>query len=149
MEDAAEKYPDLVNRIKTEGHLTGNHGYNHPDGWRTSVRKYIDDVFKCGSFYILPFIQSSFWAFAIKPVQEIKETYKIVFWDIMPYDFDTSFGSKKSLIILEKKIRPGSIIVLHDTNKTNALVFIEEFIIFAKNEGFQFDISFLSESTAH
>ena len=34
---AAEKYPDLIDQIKSEGHLIGNHGYNHLNGWRTST----------------------------------------------------------------------------------------------------------------
>ena len=146
---SAEQHPELVNRIRTQGHLTGNHGYSHPDGWRTSVGNYINDVFKSAPFTSCHLFRPPFGHLRLSQYRKLKRTYKIVFWDLMPYDFDTSFGSKNSLIILEKKIRPGSIIVLHDTNKTNALVFIEEFIIFAKNEGFRFDISFLSESTAN
>ena len=47
---AAEKYPELIGQIKSQGHLIGNHGYNHLDGWRTSTEKYIADVENAAGF---------------------------------------------------------------------------------------------------
>jgi peptidoglycan/xylan/chitin deacetylase (PgdA/CDA1 family) len=41
---AASENPDLVNKIKSEGHLIGNHGYNHLDGLFTSKQKYLNDI---------------------------------------------------------------------------------------------------------
>jgi peptidoglycan/xylan/chitin deacetylase (PgdA/CDA1 family) len=35
---AAEKYPDLIKRMISRGHIIGNHGYSHLDGWRTSLK---------------------------------------------------------------------------------------------------------------
>ena len=37
---AAEKYPDLMDKIMSGGHLIGNHGYNHLNGWITSLDNY-------------------------------------------------------------------------------------------------------------
>jgi hypothetical protein len=64
----------------------------------------------------------------------------------MPYDFDNRFGSKNSLQILKKKVRPGSIIALHDNIQSNAPEFIDEFILFAKKEGYGFNNSVLRDS---
>jgi peptidoglycan/xylan/chitin deacetylase (PgdA/CDA1 family) len=66
--------------------------------------------------------------------------FKLVFWDIMAYDFDKSFGNEKSLSILKRKIRPGSIIVLHDTSSSCANEILDEFILFALGKGYRFDI---------
>jgi len=49
----------------------------------------------------------------------------------MPYDFDKTFGSGKSIRILKNKIRPGSIIVLHDKESSCANEIIGEFVTFA------------------
>jgi peptidoglycan/xylan/chitin deacetylase (PgdA/CDA1 family) len=37
-------------------------------------------------------------------------------------------------------MRPGSIIVLHDTASSSANAILEEFIIFAKKDGYRFEI---------
>ena len=61
-------------------------------------------------------------------------------WDIMPYDFDRKFGAEKSIIILKKMIRPGSVIVLHDTSGSCAIEILPEFLNFAEQEGYRFCI---------
>ncbi|TAL66358.1 MAG: polysaccharide deacetylase family protein [Bacteroidetes bacterium] len=143
---SAEKYPEMVNRIRTKGHLTGNHGYGHLNGWKTSGKNYIDDIIKAAPFTSNSLFRPPFGYLRLSQYRKLKRTFKIVFWDIMPYDFDNTFGRKKTLGILKKKIRSGSIIVLHDTINSSASAFIEEFIIFAKEGGFRFGTSFLSES---
>lgn len=62
-------------------------------------------------------------------------------WDLMPYDFDKKFGSKRSVEILKKKLRPGSVIVLHDSPEGTTLDFIKDFLSFALAEGYRFDLS--------
>jgi peptidoglycan-N-acetylglucosamine deacetylase len=141
---AAEKYPDLVNLIISRGHIIGNHGYSHPDGYRTSTEKYLEDVLKAAGVTSSVFFRPPFGRMGIKQYRRLKKQYRIIFWDIMPYDFAESFGSNRSLLILKKRIRPGSIIVLHDTPNSSAHEFIEEFISFARVEGYRFDNSYLS-----
>ena len=58
----------------------------------------------------------------------------------MAYDFDKSFGGKKSLGLLKDKIRPGSIIVLHDSVTSCVNTILEEFLIFALNEEYRFEL---------
>lgn len=137
---AAEKYPALVERIISAGHVIGNHGYAHLDGWRSSLKSYIDDVIKADDFTSTEWFRPPYGRLRLGQYSRLKEQYKIIFWDIMPYDFDSRLGNKKYLQILKKRIRPGSIIVLHDKHKSSH-EFIEEFILFAENEGFRFDNS--------
>jgi hypothetical protein len=58
----------------------------------------------------------------------------------MAYDFDGAFGKDRSLRILKEKVRPGSIIVLHDTVSSCANTIIEEFISFTGNKGYRFEL---------
>jgi hypothetical protein len=58
----------------------------------------------------------------------------------MAYDFDSSFGSEKSLSVLKRKIRTGSIIVLHDTASSCINEILDEFILFALGNGYRFDM---------
>jgi len=77
---------------------------------------------------------------SLKQNKTLLKSYKLVFLDIMPYDFDTSFGSYNSLRILKNKIRPGSIIVLHDTSQSVANTIVDEFLNFSINSGYSFVI---------
>jgi peptidoglycan/xylan/chitin deacetylase (PgdA/CDA1 family) len=134
---AAEKYPELINQIRIEGHLTGNHGYSHLDGWKTDSRTYLYNVIKAAELTSENIFRPPFGHISFKQKRLLKE-FKIVFWDIMAYDFDSSFGSRRSLEILKRKIRPGSIIVLHDTANSCAKTILEEFIEYSLSEGYRF-----------
>ncbi|MCX6255166.1 MAG: polysaccharide deacetylase family protein [Bacteroidia bacterium] len=138
---AAEKYPGLIKRIISKGHLIGNHGYNHLNGWVTSRESYVADVANAAPYTSSSLFRPPYGHLRFNQYKKLGETYKIVFWDIMPYDFDSRLSSKKSLLILKKKIRPGSVIVLHDNTKNKSTEFIEDFILFTRNEGYRFDNS--------
>jgi peptidoglycan-N-acetylglucosamine deacetylase len=137
---AAEKYPDLITLMISKGHVIGNHGYNHPDGWKTTWKKYAGDVKHAAHFISSFLFRPPYGRIRIKQYRKVSETYKIVLWDLMPYDFDTSFGSANSLRILKNKIRPGSIIVLHDTPDSCAHKLLDEYITFSISSGFRFGL---------
>ncbi len=135
---AAEKQNELMNLIIASGHLIGNHGYAHPDGWKTGSEKYIADVSKASPLTSPILFRPPYGRLGLKQYRIIKQNYKIVFWDIMPYDFDRNFSGEKSLRILKKLIRPGSIIALHDKPGSSALKILPAFIEFAVGSGYKF-----------
>jgi len=136
----AEKYSGLINQIRNEGHAVGNHGYCHLDGWRTNCESYLADIRRASAFTSDKIFRPPFGHLRFSQYRILKKKIKIVFWDLMPYDFDPTLGSKKSLEILKKKLRPGSIIVLHDKATSCANSVLEEFIIFARREGYRFEL---------
>ena len=95
------------------------------------LRKYVEDVSKAADLTNSLFFRPPFGRMKIGQYRKLKEKYRIVLWDIMPYDFDKNFGSERSLQVLKKKIRPGSIIVLHDKASSTANKIISEFINYA------------------
>ena len=138
--NAAVKFPDLMNRITGEGHLIGNHSYSHCDGWRTGTTQYVDDVMKAAEFTSASLFRPPFGRMTLRQYFLLKKRFQIVFWDIMPYDFDNTFGSGKSLEMLKTKIRPGSVIVVHDSPSSCAELILDEFLSFAVEEGYKFEI---------
>ena len=46
-----------------------------------------------------------------------KKGYKIVMWDIISYDYDATVSEEKCLQNVLKNIKPGSVIVFHDSLK--------------------------------
>jgi len=134
----AERHPDLVSLIKSKGHAIGNHGYLHLDGWKTVSRVYLRNFSISADHTSTSLLRPPYGR--IRPFQyrELAEKYKIVFWDLMPYDFDKKMTGANVLDILKKKIRPGSIIVLHDTVCSSVLSFLDEFVDYALANGYGF-----------
>jgi peptidoglycan-N-acetylglucosamine deacetylase len=137
---AAEMNPALLKLLRSEGHLIGNHGYNHLDGWRTDPVTYNSDLIRASCFTSAKIFRPPFGRLSFKQRRKVLESYKIILWDIMAYDFDISFGRDKSLRVLKEKIRPGSIIVLHDKVSSCANSILEEFIVFARDQGYRFEL---------
>jgi peptidoglycan-N-acetylglucosamine deacetylase len=134
----AATYPGLAAAIREEGHITGNHGYDHLDGWRTATVKYAEntamaDDLTSGRIFRPPYGR-------LKPAQysKLAGKYRIFMWDLMPYDFDSGFGPAKSLEVARKLIRNGSIIVLHNNPESFAAEILEGIIIYARENGFEF-----------
>jgi peptidoglycan/xylan/chitin deacetylase (PgdA/CDA1 family) len=138
----AEMNPDLLKSIRAEGHLIGNHGYNHPDGWKTTFDEYISDINKADGIIGEELFRPPYGHITRAQYKELKEKFRIIMWDLMPYDFDSSFGAKNTLSVMKRKMRPGSIIVLHDTPGSKAIEVLPEFISFAGKEGYSFSNEF-------
>lgn len=136
--DAAEEFPELMKMIVSKGHLTGNHGFSHQDGWRIKVKYYLDDVKRASELTSSLIFRPPYGRLTMKQDKTLAKSYRIVFWDLMPYDFDPGFGSIRSLNILKRKIRPGTVIVLHDTPASSVLSFLDDFIDHASGKGYRF-----------
>lgn len=135
---AAEEYPGLIDEIRNHGHLTGNHGYNHLDGWKTRCKDYCMDIDRAAALTSQKIFRPPFGHLRINQYSCLRKKYKIVFWDIMPYDFDPALKPSKSLGLLMKKIRKGSVIVLHDTEESNFRPVLGRFIESTLKAGYRF-----------
>ena len=134
----AEQHQNIVKQVIEEGHLVGNHGFYHINGWFSSCDKYIGNVEQAERFTSSQWFRPPYGRLGLRQYHRLKKRYKIVFWDIMPYDFDKSFSPVDVLNIMKKKLRRGSIIVLHDVSGSPALAILDSFIDFAKKRGYSF-----------
>jgi peptidoglycan/xylan/chitin deacetylase (PgdA/CDA1 family) len=134
----AEKYPELVSMLRLRGHITGNHGYDHLNGWKTANATYLNNVREASDFTSLEYFRPPYGLLKPGQYRELKKNYRIILWDVMPYDFDKKIGGKECLSILKRMIRPGSVIVLHDTAGSSVHGFIDEFIGYAADSGYSF-----------
>ncbi len=119
--------PDLYNRILDEGHTTGNHTYNHLNGWKTADSDYLKDVAEAAryidsSLFRPPYGRiRSFQAKNI--VLAVKDTAaKIIMWDVLSGDFDSGITTDECLRNVVLNAKNGSIIVFHDSAKAFPLL---------------------------
>jgi peptidoglycan/xylan/chitin deacetylase (PgdA/CDA1 family) len=138
----ALQFPGLISLLTSHGHLLGNHGFEHPDGWKMPVEDYLEDVRKASETIDSSFFRPPYGRMRLSQFRELKKKYTIFLWDIMAYDFDRDFGSERSLKVLKRRIRPGSVIVLHDTPSSSSAEFLDEFICYSLGEGYSFALPY-------
>lgn len=136
----AQKYPGLMSEIRSGGHLAGNHGYEHLDGWKTRTLVYVRNIKKASEFTSGSLMRPPYGHIRLRQYRELCTGYTVVFWDLMPYDFDKRISPAKVLEVMKRKARPGSVIVLHDSSASSAAVILEEFIKYSIDAGFSFSL---------
>lgn len=147
--DNIKKHPSIYNRILSEGHETGNHTFNHLNGWKTNTADYIANFNLCQSEELKLKTFNSFLFRPpygkIKPSQSkiIRQLgYKIIMWDVLSYDFDANVSPEECLENVISNTAQGSIIVFHDSLKAanNIKYALPKAIHFLKRKGFVFDV---------
>ena len=114
----AEKHNDLMEMIISHGHIVGNHGHSHLNGWKTSLEEYVCDINRSKLKLQTNLFRPPYGKLTWKQYQKIKATNKIVLWDNMPGDFDTSLSLSQVTSNFKKNLKSGTIIVLHDNPKS-------------------------------
>ena len=121
-----KNHPKLFSKIVSEGHSIGNHTQNHLKGWITNSKNYIDNVLECKNT-ITQFNDSKNTQHLFRPPygkikksqakELLKKGYKIIMWDVLSADFDTTISNQKCLQNVLKNTTKGSVIVFHDSVK--------------------------------
>jgi peptidoglycan/xylan/chitin deacetylase (PgdA/CDA1 family) len=51
-------------------------------------------------------------------IHVLKKDYTLVMWDILTRDYEKNLDAEKALKTIFRKIRPGSLVVFHDSEKS-------------------------------
>lgn len=135
----AEHEPDLLERIKAEGHYVANHGYDHLDGWKVDEETFIENVEKgaeiSGSDLFRP-PYGRIWP----GLMQLLSGHKLIMWDVLSGDFDPNRSPQETVQAVLKNVGPGSIIVMHDSEKAKANVLgsLQEIIEGVRLKGLEF-----------
>lgn len=118
----AEQYPDILKREIEEGHVIGNHSYNHSaflmllsrNRLMTNINKADEAIFEVTDlrprFFRPPYGSES--PFMRRYLEQ--SGYNIVLWTAATTDYSSEEDSKTITNNILNKIRPGAIIDLHD-----------------------------------
>jgi peptidoglycan-N-acetylglucosamine deacetylase len=133
-----KKHPDLFQRIIVEGHSVGNHTFNHLNGWSTNTEDYVENVLNTEAemnkvhearnrkHEDIPKFKSEISNLFRPPYGKLTSTqsqilqqkgFKIVMWDVLSGDFDASISEESCFSNVSESIKPGSIVVFHDSSK--------------------------------
>ncbi len=118
--EQAQAEPELVLRMKAEGHQVGNHTWSHVrlEGAASDVVK--EEVERTNTFLTNLLGEGDYWLRPpyglITPGSEI--TVPMVKWSVDPRDWESRNTAKVVQAVL-KDVQPNSIILLHDIYPTS------------------------------
>lgn len=125
--------PDLIMRMKEEGHIVGNHTYHHKDMSQIStIDTFQEELQSVETLYkemtgeeMTKFYRPPQGKYSESNLQMAKDMgYKTFFWSLAYVDWDTDNQPTKEQAYdkLLTRIHPGAIVLLHSTSSTNASI---------------------------
>jgi peptidoglycan/xylan/chitin deacetylase (PgdA/CDA1 family) len=128
------KHYSIFERIKNDGHVIGNHTFNHLKGWETADDTYLANFLKCQSLTQTNLFRPPFGRIKKSQINKLKaESLKlkasnvklttancklqIVMWDVLSGDFDINLSPEKCYQNVIRNTKNGAIIVFHDSLK--------------------------------
>lgn len=136
----AEIYPDIVKRMKEEGHIIGNHSYSHVqlDAMKeveackeiTKANQVIEEITGETPNYVRPPFGA--WSHNLDCITNMI----VVLWDVDPLDWQCQ---NKDLVIkrVVSEVKEGDIILLHDSYQSTVDATFE-IIDTLEKEGYEF-----------
>lgn len=111
------KNPEVYANVKEAGHSIGNHTYNHTNGFKTSVELYLEDVAEAEKFIETKLFRPPHGRIKLKALRNLRLRFKIIMWDVLSGDYSALFTGDQVAANVINNVRPGSIIVFHDSLK--------------------------------
>lgn len=116
--DNAVKYPDLLQRIKNEGHTIANHTYSHLHAFDVSAKEYAADVDKANNILHTNIFRPPHGSLSFGAWLRIHKGNHIYFWSLNSGDSDMErYNYKHSLETLKTKTTAGDIVLFHFCHK--------------------------------
>lgn len=109
------KYPSIYTEILQQGHKTGNHTYNHLQGFKTSTVDYIQNIDKAARYIDTDLFRPPHGLMSRAQYLRLKEKYTLVMWDLFSGDTKSGNSAGKVYHDVFNHVRPGSVITFHDS----------------------------------
>ncbi|MES2430685.1 MAG: polysaccharide deacetylase family protein [Bacteroidota bacterium] len=118
--DNVTQFPEIYNSVLQAGHSIGNHTFNHLNGGKTKTVDYINNISKAGEVINSKLFRPPYGRITAAQIRALKKKlpiYKIIMWNVLSGDFDTTISVEKCWRNVEENLSDGSIVVFHDSEK--------------------------------
>ena len=135
------KYKDIFELIKKDGHAVGSHTYNHERGWKTKTKDYVNSVEQAIALIQSPLFRPPHGRIKFSQIRNLKKDFKIVAWTVISYDWDKSLTPDDCYNNVIKNADDGSIIVFHDSEKAvnNMIPALTKVLEYYTDKGYTFE----------
>ena len=130
--------PTQYAEILSRGHKTGNHTWNHMNGWEYSDFAYFKNILQCQALVDSKLFRPPYGKIKRSQVSSLKTRYSLVMWDVLSADWSGDVSPEKCLNNVIKNTRGGSIVVYHDSLKAekNMLYALPKSLEYLRKKGF-------------
>ena len=147
LENLIRRNPELVERMKNEGHLICNHTARHKDMTKLTEQEIETELHALETLYketfgcdLAPFYRPPEGKFDRKSLCVAKKLgYHTAFWSLAYADWDNDKqpDPEKAKKLLCDHLHNGAVILLHPTSKTNADI-LDALLTEWENQGYRF-----------
>ncbi len=132
--------PGLYQRILSEGHATGNHTFTHPNGWKSDINYYVENIEQAAIHIHSDLFRPPYGRIKKKQADLVLQKYQVVMWDVLSFDYLTSVSPQQCYSNVIKYTRNGSIVVFHDSVKAfrNVEKVLPRYLKFLIDQGYKF-----------
>jgi len=114
-----DKHRDIYSQILSAGHSVGNHSYSHLKGFRSSIKRYMEDIRLASNMIDSKLFRPPYGRIFPGQVRAVLQQYDIIMWDVLSIDYNPGLTGDRVLQNVTKNVKPGSIIVFHDSDKAS------------------------------
>ncbi len=114
----AFRHPELLERVKAEGHAIGNHTYNHMGGAKHSINTYMENIRRADAILHTHLFRPPHGWMRISQYAWLSRKYKVVMWDLVTRDYSRLLTADDVVNNIKRYARNGSIITFHDSLKS-------------------------------
>jgi len=122
--DNIARHPQIFKGIISGGHTVGNHTVNHVNGWTMATHQYLANIKafdslarEAGCAEAVRLFRPPYGRITRGQIRAL-HAYRIVMWDVLAKDYDRCLAPEKCLRGTLAACRPGSIVVFHDSYKS-------------------------------
>lgn len=140
--DNARKYPELYAEVRRRGHSVGNHTMHHIRGLGKRSRGYLRDVDEASGYVESELFRPPHGWMRWAQYFRVRRKYRIVMYDLVTRDYSKRLCAAEVLANVKRYVRPGAIIVFHDSLKSIGKLFevLPASIEWLRSEGYGFGV---------
>src|SRR5450432_1247715 len=140
-----KEYFEVYKQIISDGHKPGNHTFNHLNGWKTTDKKYLDNIQQAANLIDSDLFRPPYGKitkFQLKALGGEKFKLKTIMWNVLSGDFDEKITPENCYLNVMNNSGPGSIIIFHDSLKAlpRLQYALPRVLEYFTEKGFQFKI---------
>jgi peptidoglycan/xylan/chitin deacetylase (PgdA/CDA1 family) len=124
-----ECYPDIARAALAAGHRLGNHTYHHRSAWATARPEYLAEAAHCQQVLTSvgldttaakPLFRPPYGRLTWPLLPALKADFRLIMWSALTRDYDPALSPEDCLRFALAAVRPGDIVVFHDSRKASA-----------------------------
>ena len=140
--DNVNKYPELLELLKSKGHRLGNHTYNHIGGLFCPSKKYLWNANKAAKLIKSNLFRPPRGWMKNSQYIRLRRHYTVIMWDLVTRDYSCRLTADEVFENVKLCTRNVSIITFHDSLKSidKLKTALPRSIEWLKEQGYEFKI---------